>query len=53
MSNLTSAAYRTGERVQREGDYICEAGRRTALREGDKFPYCPVTGLDTNWYYSE
>lgn len=46
----TKTSYYTGEQVDQAGDYICEAGRRAALREGDKFPYCPVTGLDTNWY---
>lgn len=51
--STTNTSYRTGEQADREGDYICEAGRRITLKEGDKFPYCPVTGIDTNWYYAE
>jgi len=51
--STTNTSYRTGEYAEREGDYICEAGRRLTLKEGDKFPYCPITGLDTNWYYAE
>lgn len=51
--STTNTSYRTGDYVQQAGDYICEAGRRNTFKEGDKLPYCPVTGLDTNWYYAE
>lgn len=51
--STTNTSYRTGDYVQQPGDYICEAGRRITFKEGDKLPYCPVTGLDTTWYYAE
>ncbi|WP_168122558.1 hypothetical protein [Paenibacillus sp. HB172176] len=51
--SATNTSYRTGEAVEKTGDYICDAGRRVTLKEGDKFPYCPVTGIDTDWYYAE
>jgi hypothetical protein len=45
--------YRTGDRVTNPGEYICEAGERKNLREGEAFPVCPVDGGETTWRQGE
>ncbi|MGM0867528.1 MAG: hypothetical protein ACQEWF_23005 [Bacillota bacterium] len=36
--------FRTGGPVVEPGNYVCEAGERTAYREGEAFKACPASG---------
>lgn len=49
----TNTSYRTGETVERAGNYISESGQKNQLQEGEKFPTCPVNGNETTWSYVE
>lgn len=44
--------HHTGETVSETGGYICKAGTKMELNQGDTFPNCPATGEATTWTHA-
>lgn len=43
------AKYKTGQKVPKDGTYICEAGQKHTYRTNELFNPCPITEKRTSW----
>lgn len=44
--------HHTGEIVSEAGTYICAAGEKAELHQGETFPECPSAGNATTWTHA-
>ncbi len=52
MKTMTDL-HHTHDEVMETGSYVCAAGEKRHLKQGDSFPACPQTGRDTSWRHTD